>query len=156
MSYITNVDTLADYIDRLIVEVNKLSWLENKKREVQRGDKVDPELVTKLDNLSRDACEMRSKLKTRVNELFKDVVESGKYEVNKEIRTFSAPISTVSDLVADRSYEIGQKTFSGELAKAFEFDLLVRDWEVKIMEVDIQKPEVKIMEVETIVVKGVD
>jgi hypothetical protein len=32
MTRIPNVDTLADLIDRLIVEVNKLSYFENRKR----------------------------------------------------------------------------------------------------------------------------
>ena len=131
MSYISNIDTLADLIDRLIVELNKLSYLETKKREVQKSSNPDSDLIAKLDDLSRDACELRAKIKTKVNELFKDVVESGKYECTKEIRTFIAPTATVADILADRAYEIGSKTFSGELAKAFEYDLLVRDWEAE-------------------------
>lgn len=64
---IPNVDTLADLIDRLIVEVNKLAYFENRKREEHAKPEPDAVLIAHWDNLSRDCCEYRSLLKSRIN-----------------------------------------------------------------------------------------
>jgi hypothetical protein len=88
---IPNVNTLADLIDRLIVEVNKLSWFENKKREEHAKSNPDSELIAKWDNLSRDCCELRSILKSEINRCMQEIVETQAYHPIKEARTFRPP-----------------------------------------------------------------
>lgn len=106
--YIPNVDTLADLIDRLIVEVNKLAFFENKKREEHSKNNPDPSLIAKWDNLSRDCCEYRSMLKNAINERLVEICETGEYRTLREVRTFRGPKKSVVDLIADRCWEIGE------------------------------------------------
>ncbi len=122
---IPNLNTLADVIDRLIVEVNKLSYFENKKREEQGKDDFyrDAEKIAHWDNLSRDCCEYRSMLKNEINRLLAEIVETGEYETLKELRTFRKPGNSVADLIADRcEYAAGEK-FREDLVKALEEEL---------------------------------
>lgn len=106
---IPNVDTLADLIDRLIVEVNKLAYFENKKRDEHAKDSPDAELIAQWDNLSRDCCEYRSLLKSKINELFSEVIASGEYKTLREVRTFRPPAKRLSDLLAERCEEVSQR-----------------------------------------------
>jgi len=105
MDRIPNVNTLADLIDRLIVEVNKLSWFENKKREEHAKTSPDPELIAKWDNLSRDCCELRSALKSEINRLFGEVVATQSYSVMKEPRTFRPSATRIADVLAQACRE---------------------------------------------------
>jgi len=116
---IPNVDTLADCIDRLIVEVNKLSYFENAKRQEHAKPEPDATLIAKLDNLSRDCCEYRSLLKSRINEVLGEIVVSGEYQVMREVRTFRPPARRLADLLAGRCEEV-----SGWIAAAVESELL--------------------------------
>jgi len=109
MVRIPNVDTFADLIDRLIVEVNKLSRFEHLKREEHAKPSPDPELIAKWDNLSRDCCEYRSLLKSRINEVLGEIVKSGEYQVMREIRTFRPPAGKLADLLAERCQEVSSK-----------------------------------------------
>jgi len=99
---IPNLNTFADLIDRLIVEVNKLSYFENQKRTEQGRENVDAEKVAYWDNLSRDCCEYRSLLKNQINLTLTKVCESGEYVTLKELRTFSPGRKTVEDLLAEK------------------------------------------------------
>lgn len=99
---IPGVDTLGDLCDRLFVETAKLAHFENRKREEQgKPFDVDPAKIAAWDNLSRDCCEMRSMLKSRINELFAEVVASGEYKAMKEVRTFRPPAARLADVLAD-------------------------------------------------------
>lgn len=126
---IPNVDSLADYLDRLIVEVNKLAWFENKKRELQGklGDFPtfeELEAIVNLDNRSRDCCELRSMLKNRINELFTRIVAGVPYQIVREARTFRPPARSLADVMADRCHDIGNLFLRGEMAEALEKELL--------------------------------
>lgn len=109
MDRIPNIDTLADLIDRLIVEVNKLSYFENKKREEHAKASPDPNLIAKWDNLSRDCCELRSAIKSEINRLFGEVVKSFSYSVMREPRTFRPAPTAISDVIAQACKETSDK-----------------------------------------------
>jgi hypothetical protein len=115
---IPNVDTLADLIDRLIVEVNKLSYFENRKRVEHGRESPNAETIAYWDNLSRDCCEYRSLLKSRINECLAEIVASGEYQTMREVRTFRPPAGKLADLLADRSHEV-----SARIVAALEADL---------------------------------
>jgi hypothetical protein len=111
------VDTLADLIDRLIVEVNKLSYFENRKRAEHGKASPDATAIARWDNLSRDCCEYRSLLKSRINECLGEIVASGEYQTMREVRTFRPPAGKLADLLAARCAEV-----SDQIAKALEAD----------------------------------
>ena len=121
---IPNVDTLADCLDRLIVEVNKLSYFENKKREEHSKKDKNLEMIAFWDNKSRDCCEFRSLLKNKINEIMSEIVESGEYKTLHEARTFTPPKERLSDFLAKRCEEIGNLTYSGKLAEILERELI--------------------------------
>jgi hypothetical protein len=118
MTRIPNVDTLADLIDRLIVEVNKLSYFENRKREEHGKPAPDAATIAKWDNLSRDCCEYRSLLKSRINECLGEIVAGGEYQTMREVRTFRPPAGNLADLLASRCHEVSDK-----IREALEADL---------------------------------
>jgi len=119
MIKIPNLNTLADVIDRLIVEVNKLSFFENKKREEHAKDSPDAEMIAHWDNLSRDCCEYRSLLKNEINRLISEIVETGKYRTLRELRTFRQPKRSVEEILADRSWRVARDlSFQAELSGA--------------------------------------
>jgi len=109
MDRIPNVNTLADLIDRLIVEVNKLSWFENKKREEHAKETPDPVRIAYWDNLSRDCCELRSALKSEINRVFGEVVATQSYSVMKEPRTFRPSATKIVDVLAQACRETSDK-----------------------------------------------
>lgn len=112
---IPNVNTLADLIDRLIVEVNKLSWFENKKREEHAKPNPDSELIAKWDNLSRDCCELRSILKSEINRCMQEIVETQEYHPIKEARTFRPPEPAyIIDMMCS---DTAKSLYCGALAK---------------------------------------
>ncbi len=116
---IPNLNTLADVIDRLIVEVNKLSFFENKKREEHTKDNPDAEMIAHWDNLSRDCCEYRSMLKNEINRLTSEIVETGKYRTLREMRTFRSPKRSVEEILAERSWRVARDlSFQAELVGA--------------------------------------
>lgn len=117
---IPNIDTLADLIDRLIVEVNKLAYFENKKREEHSRPEPDAQQIARWDNLSRDCCEYRSLLKSRINQVFAEVVESGEYRTMREVRTFRPPAGRLADLLAQRCQGVSES-----IAQALEADLCI-------------------------------
>ncbi len=120
---IPNLNNLADVIDRLIVEVNKLAYFENKKREEHAKAVPDRYQIAYWDNLSRDCCEYRSMLKNEINRILSDVVVTRKYETLKELRTFRTPEKSVVDILADRCYWAGSDEFKKDLVKALEEEL---------------------------------
>lgn len=118
MARITGVNTLSDLIDRLIVEVNRLSYFEQAKRKEQLSDKPDPNLIMKLDHLSRTSCELRSMLKIEINECLKEIVETGKYSPLKEPRSFTPPKITVADILEEMCKQRSELNF--QLSKCLE------------------------------------
>jgi len=120
---IPNLNTLADVIDRLIVEVNKLSYFENAKRQEHQKEDPDEKLIMQWDNLSRDCCEYRSLLKNEINRILADIVANGTYETLAEIRTFAKPRRSVADIIADRCDHFGVLSASGELQRALKKEL---------------------------------
>jgi len=119
---IPNYNTLADVVDRLIVEVNKLSFYENKKREEQAKANKDTEAIAYWDNLSRDCCEFRNMLKVELNRILSEIVRTGEYNTLKDARTFSAPKRSVEDIVVEMC-ERGPDRAKKDLAEAFENQL---------------------------------
>ena len=86
---IPNLDTFSAIVDRLIIEVNKVAVLENKKREEQQKENPDAQKITDWDNASREANECRAALKRKLDELFEEAVSKGEYKALIEARTFS-------------------------------------------------------------------
>jgi hypothetical protein len=120
---IPNLNTLADVIDRLIVEVNKLSFFENQKREEHAKGAPDAKLITHWDNLSRDCCEYRSMLKNEINRLLAEIVETGEYKTLNELRTFRAPTHQLSELLAERCWWAGSEQFKADLCASLKDEL---------------------------------
>ena len=107
--YIPNLNTFADLLDRLIVEVNKLAYFENKKREEHGKGSPDLLLISQWDSLSRDCCEYRSMLKNEINRMLSEIKKTGEYNTLRELRTFTPPRRTVGDILSDRCYEVASK-----------------------------------------------
>ena len=118
-TYIPNLNTFADLVDRLIVEVNKLAFFENKKREEHAKDAPDNDLIAHWDNLSRDCCEYRSRLKDAINQTLKQIMEGNRYLVLREVRTFRAPPLTVGELLAQMCENTANLALKGELVESF-------------------------------------
>ena len=121
---IPNLNTLADVIDRLIVEVNKLSFFENKKREEHGKPDPNPELIAQWDNLSRECCEYRSMLKNEINRLMTNIVKSREYKTLRELRTFRKPALSIGELLENRCQEVSDSLYAGALEKTLEFNLV--------------------------------
>jgi len=118
---IPNIDTFASLIDRLSIENHKVAVYENKKREEQSKKNPDPELITKWDNLSREANELRSEIKKRIDSLLEQIITTGKYTYMKEPRTFSPPAAEAFSSLIDKRYsEIGRLAAMGSLIDALE------------------------------------
>lgn len=115
---VPNLNTFADLIDRLIVEVNKLAFFENKKREEHAKEWPDTEMIAHWDNLSRDCCEYRSALKNKINEMLTDIVNDRSYQTLKEIRTFRGAPRSIADILDEMCYSTPERVRE-ELAKAF-------------------------------------
>lgn len=120
---IPNLNTLADVIDRLIVEIAKLSFFEHKKREEHAKEYPDRYEIARWDNLSRDCCEYRSMLKNEINRLMTEIVETGEYKTLKELRTFREPKRGLSEILADRCWWAGSDEFKADLCDAIEDEL---------------------------------
>ena len=118
-----NVDTFACLADRLAVEIHKVGILENRKRDEQAKENPDDRLVRIWDNASREACELRSKIKVRINELLTEIVESGSYNTAKEVRTFSPPKKSVADILEEMYTNTANSSLRGELAATIEEEL---------------------------------
>jgi len=114
---------LADYIDRLIVEVNKLAYFENRKRELQLNPGLNAEEIVRVDNLSRDCCELRSMLKNRINELFDSILRGEEYRTLREVRTFRPPAVRLADALADRCHDIGDLFLQRRILEAVRSEL---------------------------------
>lgn len=110
------IDTFGDLCDRLAVVVYTLAVMENRKRDEQAKPDKNLDLIARLDNTSRDACELRSQIKNKINECLAEIVASGEYKVLKEARTFRPPATRLSDVLADACKEYAD-TFSKLLAE---------------------------------------
>lgn len=88
MKRIPNLDTFSAIVDRLIIEVNKVAVLENKKREENLKEFPNVAKIAEWDHASREANECRAALKARLDQLFSECVRTGKYETLSEARTF--------------------------------------------------------------------
>lgn len=117
-TYIPNLNTVADILDRLIIDIHKLAYWENFKREEQGKENPDAELIAKADNLSRDCCEIRSALKTELNTILSDIVNNQAYYPMKEIRTFRPAAEAVTEVVSKACYESAMKTFKEDFVKS--------------------------------------
>jgi len=118
---IANYNTFADACDRLAVEISKLAYFENKKREAhQLGDTSK---VIEWDNRSRDACEYRSMLRNEINIQLSNIVKTKQYITLPELRTFSKPPKSVAELLDDMYYRTANSAIKGKLAEAIEKEL---------------------------------
>ena len=122
-TYIPNYNTLADLIDRLIVEVHKLAYFENKKREEHAKASPDSEKIAEWDNLSRDCCEYRSLLKREINSLVKYIAENREYDCLAEVRTFRKPPRDVGEILSEMCNNSANASLKGELVEAFKKEL---------------------------------
>lgn len=118
---IPNFSTVADVLDRLIVELMKLSFYEQGKRDEQSKETPDPVRVAFFDDNSRDACEFRALLKNKLNELLHQIVVHKTYSPLKELRTFRPPSRSVDEIIEemiDNNLELKK-----ELAESLEYEL---------------------------------
>lgn len=115
---IPNYNTLADVIDRLIVEINKLAWFENKKRDESLKPNANAELITMWDRNSRHCCEYRDLLKREIDAIITEIVENQKYETVPACRTFAAPPKLVSELIEEMCFAASEQVRE-QLAVAF-------------------------------------
>ena len=120
IEYIPNLNTFADIIDRMIIDIHKLAYWENLKRQEQAKENPDTELIAKADNMSRDCCEIRSVLKTELNTVLSTIVNSRAYYPVKEVRTFTPAAEKIAELLADVSFESAMKTFKPEFIEAMQ------------------------------------
>ena len=88
MRKIPNVDTLSTLIDRLIIENHKIAFFENDKWAELQKPNPDLEKIKNYDIQMRQASESRSALKNKIDETFREAIETGKYEYIRESRTF--------------------------------------------------------------------
>lgn len=123
MIRIPNINSLADLIDRLIVELLKLSFFENSKRQEHSKKNPDYKLIAEYDNKSRDCCELRSLIKNEINRLMEEIILSGDYRTIKEPRTFTPTQKTIPDILEEMCKERARSLYNGELAKTFEHEL---------------------------------
>lgn len=118
---IANFNTLADVADRLAVEISKVAYFENRKREAHfLGDTSS---VVEWDSRSRDACEYRSMLRNEFNAVLAEIVRTKQYQTLPELRTFSKPPKSVAELLDDMYYRTSNDVLKGQLAKAIEREL---------------------------------
>lgn len=122
MKRVPNYNTFADIVDRLIVEINKLAWFENKKREESLKPNADAELITMWDRNSRNCCEYRDLLKRELDSVIAEIVKTNQYETVPACRTFAAPPKSVVELLDEMCFS-ATETVRDELAKAFENEL---------------------------------
>lgn len=120
---IPNLNTFADLCDRLAVEIHKLAWFENKKREEHAKEFPDSVLIAKWDNLSRDACEYRSLLKNEINNMLKVIVVNKTYETLNELRTFKPAKKSAADLLEDMYTKSAEHSLTKQFAEAIKKEL---------------------------------
>lgn len=121
--YVPNLNTFADLVDRLIVEVHKLAYFENKKREEHAKENPDVNLVAHYDNLSRDCCEYRSLLKNEINKTLQLLISNKEYPVLQEVRTFRKPPRDVGEILAEMCENSANASLKGELIETLKEDL---------------------------------
>jgi hypothetical protein len=114
------VDTAADLIERLIIILNRMAWLEQQKRDMN-GE--DGEAIAKLDLASRDCCEGRSQIKNRINAVMEEIAR-GQYESIRESRSFRPPDERFASVLEKHSEEIAHHFVSEELSEAMVAELL--------------------------------
>ena len=98
---IANYNTVADIVDRLIVEIGKLGAYENRKRELSLQPDPDAEQIMLLDRNSRNACEMRDLLRRELDRVLEEIARTGNYETISCGRTFSPPKKTVGEVIQE-------------------------------------------------------
>ncbi len=119
MKRIPNYNTFADVCDRLIVEILKLSFYENRKREESLKDKPNEILIVLMDRNSRDACEYRDLLKGEIDRILSEIVSNKSYETLPRSRTFASPSKSVGELIAEMTYTVS-KELKEQLAESLE------------------------------------
>lgn len=120
---IPNLNTLVDVIDRLIIDIHKLAWFENAKRQENQKKNPDAQLIQKYDNASRDCCEIRSALKNELNKMFREILGEDRYNPLTEVRTFAPAKRTVADILSDMCYTSANESFKKEFVEAIEKEL---------------------------------
>jgi len=118
---IPNIDNFSTLCDRLAIENAKCGYFELQKRLEHQKMVPDIEQIAKWDHLSREACELRSAIKNRIDELLAEIVTTGQYNYLRECRTFSpASVATFSDLLDKRYSIIGDLAATHSLQDALE------------------------------------
>lgn len=118
---IPNIDNLSTLCDRLSIENSKCSYFENLKRIEHQKTNPDKDLICKWDHLSREACELRSAIKNRIDELFAEVITAGQYNYLPEPRTFTPAAACQFSALLDKRYSIiGDLAATGSLQDALE------------------------------------
>ena len=120
MKRIPAVDTFGDLCERLMIIINRMAWLEQQKRDLYGSE---PEVIAKLDLASRDACEGRSAIKNRINQVCEELAR-GQYQSIQESRSFRPPDDRFADVLERHCEEIAHYFVSEELSDALVEELL--------------------------------
>lgn len=120
MTRIPAVDTAADLLERLIIILNRMAWLEQQKRDL---DGSDPVAIAKLDKASRDCCEGRSLIKNRINAVMEEIARA-QYTSIQESRSFRPPDERFADVLDRHSAEIAHYFTSEEFSESIRAELL--------------------------------
>ena len=120
MLRIPAVDTAADLLERLIIILNRMAWLEQQKRDLNGSD---PVAIAKLDQASRDCCEGRSAIKNRINAVMEEIAR-GDYSSIRESRSFRPPDERFAEVLDRHSAEIAHYFTSEEFSESIRSELL--------------------------------
>lgn len=82
-----NADSLSNLIDRLVQESIKMAKAEWGKAEERKKESPDPEVIAKLDLVSRTANESRALAKNKIEDCLEEL-NSGNYKSLREVRIF--------------------------------------------------------------------
>ena len=119
--YIPNLNTFSCLLDRLAIEVHKIAYFENFKRKEHEKDNPSVNKIVLADNNSRNACEIRSYLKSELNQFLADIFNTRSYFPPREIRTFkSSDVSFVSDIIEKMYERNANASLVGELSRELE------------------------------------
>jgi len=82
------IESIADLIDRLIIEDMKQFMCEEEKNKEFKKKNPDKKKIAKLDAKARNAGEKRIEFKNAINRKLKEAIESGEYKWIEEVRTY--------------------------------------------------------------------
>lgn len=103
--YTQNVDSFSHLVDRLCVENIKLADFVRRLEIEQKKDEPDLALVSGLYKGVRLANESRASVKNHLDRMLSEAINSGRYDVLSEQRTFRLPGDDREEIVTRENPE---------------------------------------------------